>query len=167
LADEARSERDRELLKAVAAPRVDLTGTDQSWAFAASSTAAYGSLSSKQRKSPMELACMRRLEGALTDSEDAVKLDVVVDEGAEVNCVTAAALRRAMDDFQNGYAPFCQREDIGKPHLVYAQKGIQIQAFHGADARCGLMAFVHLRVGRAMYPIHAVVTPGLPTWCSA
>ena len=158
------SDKDKQGLVTAASMRLDPVNTAMNWRFAASSARTFSEVLGEPIPVPMQQAGTRRLVGNFS-YEKGVSLDdinIALDEGAECNCVTVRALKEHIEDFNKGYAPFHDDLKIGPPQLYVADSGLQIRAFHGADARCGMLARLHVRVGRAVYPVHAVVVPSAP-----
>ena len=115
----------------------------------------------------MEHASMRHLTGAFTSVPDASPLNIALDEGAETNTVTKSCLQRLLKEALAGHVPLGAVSTgnggaVGVPELVCMRDGVQIRAFHGADARCALSARLHVRIGRAMYPITCLVALAAP-----
>ena len=135
---------------------------DRSFAAAAATTSVYDATRTSPEEWICETASIRKLDVSLTGHKDAVPLQAVVDEGSEIDCITHSALLRAQEDFKRGHLAFNERPDIGPQRVLCLERPIKIKAFNGSSTHCHFVAYVHLRVGVAVYNRPLVVVHSAP-----
>lgn len=113
----------------------------------------------------VDYADLPRLEGRLSTSPeiDKAHIDVALDEGCELCCITEDAITRSFDAWRTGHAPFASNPKVGKPRGLFFKRPIPLFGFHGDSDSGPLMVLLHVVIGHAVYPVRAIVIKNAPT----
>ena len=135
---------------------------DMAYSTVAAASAANAAAPGQRESWAVQMATMRRSTCTLSTAPDATPLGVLVDEGAEMNVITQAALQRAATDFAHGHPPLAQSHPDSQPRLLVLDAPMAIQAFNGAGTKCLAIARLHLRLGGAVYDCDCFVVQHAP-----